>query len=93
VCLISHFILSLAFYLVGFACQYPNSGIRAFLVGVVNTQKLFVYTVTIHVYDTITNSEKDRCSLARHISTHMWFYDAILIRHVPVTSIITHMVA
>jgi hypothetical protein len=25
VCLISHFILSLAFYLVGFACQYPNT--------------------------------------------------------------------
>ena len=43
----------LAFNLVGFACQYPNSGIRAFLVGVVNTQKLFVYTVTIHVYGTI----------------------------------------
>ena len=43
----------LAFNLVGFACQYPNSGIRAFLVGVVNTQKLFVYTVTIHVYGAI----------------------------------------
>ena len=43
----------LAFNLVGFACQYPNSGIRAFLVGVVNTPKLFVYTVTIHVYGTI----------------------------------------
>jgi hypothetical protein len=93
VCLISHFILSLTFCLVGFACQYPNSGIRAFLVGVVNTQELFVYTVTIHVYDTTTNSEKDRSSLARHISTHMWFYDAILIRHVPVTSIIAYMVA
>jgi len=53
VCLISHFILSFAFYLVGFACQYPNSGIGAILVGVVNTQKLFVYTVTIHIYNTI----------------------------------------
>jgi hypothetical protein len=52
-CLISHFILSFAFYLVGFACQYFNIGIRAFLVGVVNTQKLFVYTVTIHLYNTI----------------------------------------
>jgi len=52
-CLISHFIISLAFYLVRFACQYPNSGIRAILVGVVNTQKLFVYMVTIHLYNTI----------------------------------------
>ena len=52
-CLISHFIISLAFYLVRYACQYPNSGIRAILVGVVNTQKLFMYTVTIHVYDII----------------------------------------
>jgi hypothetical protein len=25
VCLISHFILSFVFYLVGFACQYPNN--------------------------------------------------------------------
>ena len=52
-CVISHFILSIVFYLVEFACQYPNSGIRAFLVGAVNTQKLFVYTVTIHANDTI----------------------------------------
>ena len=52
---VSFLILSypFVFCLVRFACQYPNSGIRAFLVGVVNTQKLFVYTVTIHVYDTI----------------------------------------
>jgi hypothetical protein len=52
-CLISHFIISFAFYLVKFACQYPNSGIKAILVDIVNTQKLFVYTVTIHVYGTI----------------------------------------
>jgi hypothetical protein len=48
VCFISHFILSLAFYLIGFACQYPNIKYqRSFMFGkpsITSQQQLCPYS-------------------------------------------------